>query len=588
MTVYEKDSSASAVVLLKTGEFRLDPYKFYVHKRIKILTQSGTDYANITLRVPSKGNIKASTFNLENGEIVEYKLKRSEMYEEEITDGLIVYKLFLPNVKVGSVVELEYSHNWLPFDWNFQELIPVKYNELLINKSNYFIFDVSHYGSHRLKSLGGYHWEGRDIPAFKHEPMTSSIKNYMRRVEFELEEISIPGVYYEEFTTSWDKVGESLMESSGFGVILRSNTGFLNEKAKELKSLEAPPEEKIRLAYEYVRNNIEWNGEDGIYTSSQIKKRFTSDHAGSVADINLSLIALLQKSGLSTYPVVLSTKENGLLKKYKPSLNKLNHVIAIVLYGDKEILLDASSKDLIPGVLDPKCLNGDGWLVEEKGGRWVPLHPKSDSFEKSFAQITFSAEEECTVGVVRNLNMFDYLGWKENYDKYENDGKYLRAFNEELEDVEVFEYSSKISEDKLRVREMYKMDITPTVEDLGDELILNPFVFSYDLENPFKSEERSSPVDLGYKYGVDRRIMIKLPENLTVHKVPEPVNIASEDQKVFFKFDVLQSDMTLNLNYQLIVTDPIINSRDYPVFKVFYSLLIDKLNESVTFKKKTE
>ena len=588
MTVYEKDSSASALVLLKTGQFKLDPYKFHVHKRIKILKQSGTDQGNITLRVPNKGSIRASTFNLENGEIVEYKLKRTEIYSEEITDGLIVYKLFFPNVKVGSIVEIEYSHDWLPFDWNFQELIPVKYNELLVNKSSYFIFDLNHYGSHQLEFLGGYHWVGRDIPAFKPEPMTSSMKNYMRRVEFELELISIPGVYYEEFTTSWDKVGQKLSESRGFGVILRSYTGFLNAKAKEIKSLDVSPAEKIELAYDYVRSNIEWNGEDGIYSNALIKKKFTSDHSGSVADINLSLVALLQKSGLSAYPVVLSTKENGILKKYKPSMNKLNYVVAVVLYGDEEVVLDAaSSSDLIPGVLDPNCLNGDGWIVDKIGGRWISLDPKSDTFEKSFAQVSFSDDGECTVDVVKNLNLFDYLKWKENYDEYEDDDKYHRALNESFEDFEVVSYSSSMKPDKLKVREKYKLDITSSIEDLGDELILNPFVFSYDLENPFKSDERDSPVDLGYKYGIDRRIMIKLPENLIVSKVPEALNVASEDQKVFFKFEVLQSEKTLVLNYQILVADPSISPEDYPVFKVFYSLLIDKLNESVTLKKKT-
>ena len=594
MTEYEPDPSAPAVVLLSTGVYQLRDYNFYVHKRIKILKQSGTEYGNFTLRVPNKGMIKASCFNLENGEIVEYKLKKSEMIEEEITDDLIVYKLFLPNVKVGSVVELEYSHKSLPFAWNFQEMIPVKYTELVIVESNYFIFDVNHYGNLQLNHLGGYHWLGTDLPAFKPEPMMASINNNMRRVEFELEEVFIPGVYYKEYSTTWGKVSKRLLDLDRFGGILKSGSSYLNDKGNELKKLSVSDEEKIQLAYNYIREQIEWNGDHGIFATADYRSNFTKDHSGNVAEINLNLIALLNKANVEAHPVVLSTKANGYLKKYKPTENKLNYVVCLAKVGDKSILIDAASKNTVIGVLPPKCLNGDGWVVtkgeynEDVGwGYWIALEPEGMTFEQSFAQVEINEDGSSHAKVMKKQNLYDYLSWKDDFDKMGSEAKCMKALDDKYGDVVVLDYAPNIDVDKMTVREIFDIDISSKLEDFGDEIIINPFVFSYDIENPFKSDERLSPVDLGYKHGMSRKIMIKLPEFLSVGIVPENMSMTTDDGKAQFAFEVVQDSNNLTLSYSMIVKDPKILQQDYPVLKGFYSLMIDKLNESITLKRRT-
>lgn len=594
MTIYEPDPSASAVVLLNTGIYQLRDYKFYVHKRIKILKQSGTDYGNFTLRVPNKGVIKASCFNLENGEIVEHKLKQSEMIEEEVTDGLLVYKLFLPNVKVGSVVELEYSHSSLPFAWNFQEMIPVKYTELAIGESHYYIFDVNHYGNLPLNHLGGYHWLGKDLPAFKPEPMMASINNNMRRVEFELEKVAIPGVFYKEYSTTWSKVSKRLLELTRFGGLLKSGANYLNGKGGELKKLEISDEEKIKLAYDYIRDQIEWNGNDGIYASKDYRNNFVQDHSGNVAEINLNLISLLKKAKIEAYPVVLSTKSNGYLKKYKPTENKLNYVVCLAKDGDKTFLIDAASKNTVIGVLPPKCLNGKGWVVtkgeftEDIGwGYWIPLEPEGMTFEQSFAQIEILDDGSSSARVMKKRNLYDYLSWKDEFDKLGTESKSFRALDEKYGDVAVLDYTPTFNDEKMTVKEVYELDLESRMEDFGDEIILNPFVFSYDMENPFKSDERLSPVDLGFQYGLDRKIMIKVPDHLTVDKIPEAMSMSTDDGKAQFAFQVMQDDSTLTLSYSMIVKNPKILQQDYAVLKGFYSLMIDKLNESITLRRKT-
>src|SRR5688572_4603349 len=83
MTSYDKDSSAAAVVLVDYGEAYIQSnaggasMTFERHIRIKILNKEGTEWANAIIALYKSGsaeekvsNLKASTYNLENGKIV--------------------------------------------------------------------------------------------------------------------------------------------------------------------------------------------------------------------------------------------------------------------------------------------------------------------------------------------------------------------------------------------------------------------------------------------------------------------------------------------------------------------------------------
>ncbi|MEP5613367.1 MAG: DUF3857 domain-containing protein, partial [Cyclobacteriaceae bacterium] len=240
MTVYDKDSSAVAVVLYDKGEFREETFKFYRHQRIKILKKGGTSYGNITLNVPGKSFFKAKVFNLENGKIVEERLGSSSIHEEEQFRGDYVYKLFLPNVKVGSVIDIEYTLFGLPYEWLFQDLIPVVHSELILHKAHSIYsesavsFKITQKGFEPLEIVADQHWVARDMPAFVIEPHLSHFSNYITKFEFQVTYVQVVGYYLREYSTSWEIVGKRLLENDYFGAALRTSA-FLNEKAKELK-----------------------------------------------------------------------------------------------------------------------------------------------------------------------------------------------------------------------------------------------------------------------------------------------------------------------------------------------------------------
>ncbi len=156
MVRYEKDTTAPAVVLVDYGESIIDynqekgfVIKFERVRRVKILTKDGYDWGNLTIQLYRDGSteedltsVKAITYNLEKGKIVETKLKNDAIIREETDKNLRNVKIALPNVKEGSVIEVSYKVT-SPFlfnfqDWDFQSTIPIVWGEYRARIPEYF------------------------------------------------------------------------------------------------------------------------------------------------------------------------------------------------------------------------------------------------------------------------------------------------------------------------------------------------------------------------------------------------------------------------------------------------------------------
>nr|NQU94325.1 hypothetical protein [Bacteroidota bacterium] len=79
--------------------------------------------------------------------------------------------------------------------------------------------------------------------------------------------------------------------------------------------------------------------------------------------VNLILYQLLKKLDFEAFPVVISTRENGMLSPVYPSLNKLNHVIVYVKNNGNDYLLDATEDYMPYSLLPKKCLNWSGHII---------------------------------------------------------------------------------------------------------------------------------------------------------------------------------------------------------------------------------
>ena len=140
MKVYAPDTTAEAVILCDYGAFNADTWEFQRLLRIKVLKKEGSHYVNTVTYSNGTSVIKGTTYNLVDGTVVETKLKNESIFREEVRENRYRYRITMPDIRVGSVVDIVYSFPFLPYDWLFQSTIPVRWSELRIPYTPYGYF----------------------------------------------------------------------------------------------------------------------------------------------------------------------------------------------------------------------------------------------------------------------------------------------------------------------------------------------------------------------------------------------------------------------------------------------------------------
>ena len=581
MTVYEPDTSA--VVLCKFGRFNGEEYKFTSIERVKVLKKSGADYAIYVISGGEDVTFRGRTYNLVDGKIVTTKLKRESIFKERVINKYYRYRIALPNVKEGSVFELERTRPGLPREWLFQKEIPVKWSEIILNESSYVSFRKKMVGFEPLAISDGSRFVAKDMPAFKSEAFMSSRSNFITKFEFDLLNVSFPG-YYKSYTTTWEAVNDRLMEHSYFGDVLNGGSGYISDVAKELKAKNLAPLERTKAAFETIKK-MNWNSNSRIYSSNTSLNFVYKDGTGNSTDINFMLLHLLKKLDIEAHPVVMSTRSNGMLNPFYPSYEKLNYTLVCVQIEDKEYLLDATEKELEFGMLPFRCLNQQGRLVTKEAGKWIDLKPQFKDRETIFYELTI--EDDLKLKGKINYSRYGYsaFDFRDDYKEYAGEEDYLTSVEAKENGLTIKNYLIE-NLDKLGepIRDTYEVEIKNKVEQINDMIIVNPFLFEQITDNPFKLEERQYPVDFAYlrsKYLISNII---IPDGYIVSELPKPIVMSLPDKSMSVKvqFQVQGNKLTTIFKYSINKT--LFLPEEYANLKMIYEQIIKKQAEPIILK----
>jgi len=584
-TVYEIDTSAPAIVLCNYGYFDDKEFRLTRILRIKILKKEGLSYADHVFNIEEKTNIRGKTFNLENGEVVVTKLKNESIYKENVIAGYQRTRVAMPNVKVGSVFDIEFVSQGFPLEWTFQEKIPVLHSELLMPDSPYVTFRKNFYGFHPFKINTSIRWVTENVPAFKPEPYMNSYKNYITKIEFDVLRINHP-YFHKDYAADWNDVSAYLWDLRYFGDILRSSFSSKGI-AKDLNLDGKSEEEKIRVAFEKVRE-IKWNERESLYPENYSVGKSYGEKYGNSADINFALIQLLNALDIEAHPVVMSTRKNGMLSIIKPSINKLNYVIAYVKSGDRSILLDATD-ELLPYQLLPfRTLNWQGQVIlDRRKIERIIIETDKKEREVVFYNLAIDPEDYSLTGTYSSKK-FDYAAYnyRKNLENYNSIDEYIDKLAENNSGLRIKNSDIKnIDSIYLPITESLEVRIENQVTAIDDELYLTPLLYERIEKNPFNTAERNYPVDFGYCNEKAITILIKLPENCQVIELPQPINLVMPENKAYFLYQIKQMGNSLQLICKFGRNKALFLSDEYPILQEFYSNVIEKMSEPLIIKQ---
>lgn len=417
MKVFDRDSSADAIILFNKGEITVHQdftILYRVHQRIKILNKEGQKLATMVIPFHSDMSkileLKAQTIQ-PSGEI----LKVREIFDEKVKDITIAKKIVFPGAEPGSVIEFCFEmlifQALKPPTWFFQSEYYTLKSELTFRIQHGFLFNADYLKPVELKIEPEeeetplyriYKWVLVEIPPFEKEPFMLPPIHYLTSVKFS----------FKEFHQWYAHIGFAETWSEYNRMMLKNIQKFFdadNQISKILTALELDSltdADKIRKIYNFVLKKIKGYP---VYTMGfhQPASRILKAKEAIQSDKNLLLLYLLRSAGIDASPIVLSSREHGFVNPAHPDIDSFDRLLVYANSNGKPFLL-CPNDSLIPfSLVDPENLVDVGYLIKEDQGRFINLR----EFRKKstiIVQSTVELDEEGNMTGESKIRYEDY------------------------------------------------------------------------------------------------------------------------------------------------------------------------------------
>src|SRR5690606_32851341 len=243
-------------------------------------------------------------------------------------------------------------------------------------------------------------------------------------------------------------------------------------------------EDKARKIYSYIKSQIKWNKVYGKYSQIGVKEALERRN-GNIGDINLALISACSAAGIEAYPVLVSTRENGLPKTIHPVISDFNYLVAQVRVDSKSYFLDASEENLPFGLLPLRCINGNGRIIySKKSSEWIKLENEIDAsthFDIS-GKVDDTGQFKGKIRVsyqgLDALNRRNYIRRFSSLDAYIED-RMNNTTNMQMEDGKIYQLDSLDN----NLIESYDINIDFSDNILGANFVFNPILVNRMTKN---------------------------------------------------------------------------------------------------------
>ena len=629
------DSTAGAVVIKDIGmvEFKFNnnnsrfEYTYTKKTRIKIFNSNQLEKANQQFFLyvgesdeESVSKIKGTTYNFENGKTIESELSKEAVFKDKYDDKHKVVKFTMPKVQVGSIIEFEYSINSnfiysLP-NWKFQNDIPVLKSNYFLEIPEFYTYrvnakgyaylnkkildsrNVTEYISQRVSNFGGTttnysgnlefsmnatNWEATNMPAITEEPYVACLDNYISQIDYEIASVRIPNSIEQNYTTTWKDVIAKLLIHEKVGGQLNKNTPYLTDLFQTISKSSLTKMEKLNAAYTAIQSKMSWDEIKSKYVNTNLKEAFKNSK-GNCAEINFILLSLLKDLEIESYPVMLSTRNNGFTPSY-PTEDGFNYIVALAKVDGKSILLDATLKNVLAGTLPRRCLNGKGLILNEKNVEWIDListtnqntitsiDGKMDAFGKIKGKINVVKKGYAAIDLRDDIS-----SEKENYLKeLEKENPGLTVTSNNFQNIDSL---------NLPTKEIYEFTMDGVAEKNNDRIYFSPVIIDKLTENPFRLKNRIYPVEYPYPFELTYIANIELPEGFKVEEKPTDINMTLPENNGKFTYIInVLNEKAIQVNYKFSIKKTIFAGDEYELIREFYTQFIKKIDEQVVLKK---
>jgi hypothetical protein len=498
-----------------------------------------------------------------------------------------------PNVKPGSVIEFKYTkvekNIWSIDPWIIQDDIPTVYTsttfitptDAWIKEKIYGTDTIKQEKIELTKNRTKRIYERENIKSFQPEPFMTSYKDNLLKVIFLL--VPKGGVLLDMLMAPrfvWKATGDQFLSSFFYGKQIKKTipgTEQLIDSAKKIASVGGT----ISFLYKEVRKRLPAKVEQTL-DADDIIEAWNNKSANST-EINLIFLNLLEKANVKCYPLLVSTRENGLVNTNFPSPGQLNGLDVVAVDYDKVYIMDASSK--YQSFKNPpyNILNREGFLLVPGDMKWIAITDE-DPLLKQNTNILAALNDNGTIDGDATLLSYDYAK-SAALDSSDDDEKEDQFLDKKTQGLKIVSLNQKNAEDETEpLAQNIKFSYEP--QRSGDFLFINPQFLFLKKDNPFKKDTRTTDIDFGSNQQLTFSLLLTIPETYQVEQLPKNMLVRAPDTSFFFKRIFSSDSIHILLTQTFEIKRSVFDKENYPAIKEFFTRAYALMEEEIVVKKK--
>ena len=616
-SLYTKEDGA--IYLHHTGRSKLiyDPrgkpeLTLEKKSRVLILNENGLEMADraITLLIgendaQATGGVKGRVYNLVNGNVESEKLKNSDWQIDNYSDKYKLLRISFRNVKVGSIIELEYVM-YDPFvfqmdDWDFQLTEPVIYSEYQVSYPSNFGYKILKLGLHPLdesktftkritNGVGvaanfdydevNYLFSAKNIPALRREPYIDSPENYRSSILTELnyfdnDRTGNRTFFYKDWLEAVDEFYEN-----GKNRKYLDTEGIDRYFEPDLENLSKA--EMINDVYSQVRSKLRCEDEEGSITMDRKPADVLRSGTATANEMNMILMSALRKNGIDAYPFLYAKRNRKRVLSEFPIFSQFKSIMVIAFLEDSYTLLDASDLTLTVGEIGEISYNGDGLSAKPKEPRWFPLKSRMPS--KQRCSIELSEVSETSVSGEMRINLSGIYADRVRNVRSNSQASDLKDYFKLAEGVKIEYVDSNLDEyaDELSIN----FSISITLETFGDSYVFPAVAVEAISTNPFAKKDRKLPVVFVDNWQESYTCILQLDAERYDVILPESKNLILPGEEADLGFAASYNFGNLLVRSTVKMNNDYFELAKYGSLRTFYDHVVSAQSSYIEIQKK--
>jgi Domain of Unknown Function with PDB structure (DUF3857) len=430
-----------------------------------------------------------------------------------------------------------------------------------------------------------YHWEVKNLPAYKLEKHVGSSDNYSPKVllapnKFQLDD-------YDGDMTSWKNFGTWINNLYSTTISLPDERkAFYRAMVKDVPTII----EKAKILYSYMQNNMRYVSiQLGIGGLKPFQASFVDEKKyGDCKALSNYLKSALDAVGIKSNVVIIQggMTPRNVLEDFPASY--FNHVILCIPQPKDSIWLECTSTTLPFAELGPFTENRKAMMVTDNGGVLVNT-PKSN-YKNNNTTFFTNIEVDADGGAKVNT---DYRSTGEERDNM------LNYFNDMKEDEKRRYFISGMGwkqPDVINITTAAKTENPYTVNAVmdyekiysfkaGSKYFFEPRLYPIFDEDIPETEKRIRDYYFTYPYQSADTTVYHLPAGFSIETLPKDksINLPFVTYACTYKWDA--ATRTVNTIAMLQIKERVVKAADYQKLLDFKKQVLADVNEKIVVKK---